>query len=155
MNCLKCGRTVPDRTLLCAECLSVKKAPVPAEPEPLQEELQARKIEKLSRSRRRLRRWVAALVVLCILGLAVLGTAGYYVYRQNSRITAQTSRINSLETVVEELKDELAQSNAAADTLRDSIAEEQALIAVYEEYTGLSPDEIVNAAESSESDEQP
>lgn len=153
MNCLKCGRTVPEGTLLCTECLSAKKAPVRTEPEPLQEELQAQQIEKLSRSRRKLRRWVAALVVLCILGLAVLGAAGYYLYRQNSRISAQASRINSLETVVEELKGELEQSNATADALRDSIASEQELIGVYESYTGLSPDEIITAAQTP--DEQP
>ena len=155
MNCLKCGRTVPEGILLCTECLSVKKAPVPAEPEPLQEELQKQKIEKLTRSRRKLRRWVAALVVLCILGLAVLGAAAYYFNRQNTRITAQTSRINSLETVVGELKGELEQANTTIDALRDSIASEQELIGIYETFTGLTPDEIVTAAQESASADQP
>lgn len=142
MNCLKCGRTVPDGILICPECLAAAKAPVRTEPEPLQEELQKQKIEKLTKCRRRLKRWLAALIVLCVLGLAVLAGAAYYMMKQHSRLTAQTSRINSLETALEEEHSNLTQAEAANDTLRQSIAEERELIEAYEAYTGLSPEEI-------------
>lgn len=149
MNCLKCGRTVPEHTLLCAECLTVRKSPAPEALALPHDVLLTQEVRKLTRSQRRLRHWVAVLLALSLAAAALLGGGVWYFYRQNSRITAQTSRINSLETAIEEKQHELEQANALNDTLHSSIAKEQELLTVYETYTGLTPDQIVSAAQAS------
>ena len=70
MNCLRCGRTVPDQVLLCPECLSEKDKPVRAKIEPLQEELQKEQINKLRRKLRGLRRGLAIFVPVVAQGFA-------------------------------------------------------------------------------------
>ncbi len=147
MTCLKCGRTVPEGTLLCAECRVQRPMATAPKPAPIREE---QLLPKLHRSRRRLRRWLAvsALVILCLIGLA----AGlfHYLHEQNSRIAAQTSRINSLETAISDVQKELDQANALNDTLRGNMTNLQQALAAYETLTGLSPEEVTAAPNQAE-----
>lgn len=143
MTCLKCGRTVPEHTLLCQECLDSRNTPAPAAQEPLEEELEFQRIQKLQRRARRARKWLAVFIVLCILGAAVLAGAAYYIYRQYNRLSVQTSRINSLETAITETKEELERANARSETQRETIAEAQAIIEAFEARTGLTTDDVL------------
>lgn len=144
MTCLKCGRTVPEDILLCSECLTAKKIPISNTPLALEEDILKQQIQKLSRFKRRSKRWLALFIVLFLLCAAALGGATYYVYKQYNRIIAQTSRINSLETALIEVKDELAQSNMLNDSLRDTVSRNQQFINAYEAYTNLTPDEVID-----------
>ncbi len=142
MTCLKCGRTVPTNIFLCPECLAMPKKSAPPEPEPLQEELQEEKIQKLSHRKRRLQRWLAVFLVLSLAATTLLAATVYDLHRQYNRVSAQTSKINSLETAMEELKSELEQTNALSDTMRKTITENQKILNAYRAYTGLSPDKM-------------
>lgn len=140
MNCLKCGRTVPDQILLCPECLSGNDTLAKAKIEPLQEEVQKAQIVKLRRNLRRVRRFLALFVVLALAATVMLTGQWYLMQQQSSRIETQTSRINSLETAMQELQSELEQANALNDTMNSALAEAQQALDAYEAYTGLSPD---------------
>ena len=142
MNCLRCGRTVPDQILLCQECLAEKDKPVQAKIEPLQEEVQKEQIKTLRRKNRRLRRSLTLFVVLSLLSAALLASQWYYMEQQDGRIASQTSRINSLETAMEETQSELEQANALNESMKDSLATAQQTIEQYQSVTGLSPEEI-------------
>lgn len=142
MNCLRCGRTVPDQILLCPECLAEKDKPVQAKIEPLQEEVQKEQIKTLRRKNRRLRRTLSLFVVLGLLSAALLASQWYYMEQQDDRIASQTSRINSLETAMEETRSELEQANALNESMKDSLATAQQTIEQYQAVTGLSPEEI-------------
>lgn len=145
MNCLKCGRTVPEKTLLCPECLRASKAAAAPKPMELpQEEILQANLKKQSHRVRRLRRGVAILVIFGILCAAALGFTGYYAIEQHRRLSTQISRINSLETVMEEQKAELEQAAAANAALRDSLSEQEAALDAYQTYTGLTPEEILS-----------
>ena len=142
MNCLKCGRTVPDQTLLCADCLRERTMPVRREPELTPEQNREKQIALLRKSRRRLRRWLALFVLLALLASAAMGGAYVYTRRLRRQIASQTSRINSLETVISEQQGKLDQANALNNTLRDRIDNDQAAIEAYQTLTGLSPEEV-------------
>ena len=73
---------------------------------------------------------------------AALGGAYVYVRRQRHQIASQTSRINSLQTVISEQEGQLAQANALNNTLRDKIDSDQKTLDAYEIPTGLTPDEV-------------
>ena len=59
------------------------------------------------------------------------------------QLASQTSRINSLETVISEQEGQLAQANALNNTLRDKIDSDQKTLDAYEILTGLTPDEVL------------
>ena len=142
MNCLKCGRTVPDQTLLCADCLRERTMPVRREPELTPEQNREKQIALLRKSRRRLRRWLALFVLLALLASAAVGGAYVYTRRLRRQIASQTSRINSLETVISEQQGKLDQVNALNNTLRDKIDSDQEAIDAYKILTGLTPEEV-------------
>ena len=142
MNCLKCGRTVPDQTLLCADCLRERTMPVRREPELTPEQNREKQIALLRKSRRRLRRWLALFVLLSLLASAAVGGAYVYTRRLRRQIASQTSRINSLETVISEQQGKLDQVNALNNTLRDKIDSDQEAIDAYKILTGLTPEEV-------------
>lgn len=142
MNCLRCGRTVPDQILLCPDCLAEKDKPVHAKIEPLQEEVQKEQIKALRKKNQRLRRRLALLVVLALAATALLAGQWYLMEQQDDRIAAQTSRINSLETAMQETKSELDQANALNDSMKDSLATAQQTIEQYQAVTGLTPEEV-------------
>ena len=142
MNCLRCGRTVPDQILLCQECLAEKDKPVQAKIEPLQEEVQKEQIKTLRRKNRRLRRTLALLTVLSLLAAALLMAQWYFMEQQDDRIDSQTSRINSLETALEETQSQVEQANVLNESMKDSLTTAQQTIEQYQAVTGLSPEEI-------------
>ena len=142
MNCLRCGRTVPDQILLCQECLAEKDKPVQAKIEPLQEEVQKEQIKTLRRKNRRLRRTLALLTVLGLLAAALLMAQWYFMEQQDDRIDSQTSRINSLETALEETQSQVEQANVLNESMKDSLTTAQQTIEQYQAVTGLSPEEI-------------
>ena len=143
MNCLKCGRTVPDHTLLCADCLRERERPARREQEISPEQTREQQLALLRRSRRRLRRWLALFVAAALLATAALGGAYVYARRLRQQLASQTSRINSLETVISEQQGQLAQANALNNTLRDKIDSDQKTLDAYEILTGLTPDEVI------------
>ena len=142
MNCLKCGRTVPDQILLCADCLRERKTPLGADANPSQEQSREQQLAGLRKRCRRLRRWVALFIVAVLLCGAALGGAYVYARRLRRQLASQTSRINSLETVISEQQGKLDQVNALNNTLRDHIDADQKTIDAYEILTGLTPDEL-------------
>ncbi len=143
MNCLKCGRTVPDTVLLCPECLQVKKRPTAqAKPQPMGEELWQELLEKYRRRLRRVRRWLGAFVLGAVAAALLLAGSWYYLQEQNDRLNAQTSRINSLETAMQELQKELEQANALNKTAQDALTDAQRKLDAYEAYTGLTGNEV-------------
>ncbi len=144
MNCLKCGRTVSDQTLLCADCLREREKPVRRELDIPPEQTRERQLAQLRKSSRRLRGWLAAFVVAAMLASAALGGAYLYARRLRRQLASQTSRINSLETVISEQQGQLAQANALNNTLRDKIDSDQQTMDAYEILTGLTPDEVLN-----------
>ena len=142
MNCLKCGRTVPDQTLLCADCLREREKPVRREPDIPPEQAREKQLATLRKSRNRLRRWLALFVVAALLATAALGGAYVYARRLRRQLASQTSRINSLETVISEQQGQLEQATALNNTLRNKIDSDQQTIDAYEVLTGLTPDEL-------------
>lgn len=135
MNCLKCGRTVPDQTLLCPDCLKTREY-VSRVPAPTPEESREQRIAQLTRSRRRARRWLALFVVLALAASALL-TAGWFYTRQlNERLSVQTSRINSLETVVAEQQSEM-------EAMEKQYATQTEAIEHYKILTGLTPEQAL------------
>ena len=142
MNCLKCGRTVPENTLLCADCLRERTKPTRREPEITPEQSKEQQIAALRKSHRGLRRALALFVMVALLATAALGGAYFYVRRLRQQLSSQTSRINSLETVISEQEGQLAQANALNNTLRDKIDSDQKTLDAYEILTGLTPDEV-------------
>ena len=148
MNCLRCGRTVPENTLLCADCLREREKPVRREPELSPEQTREKRFAALRRSRRRLRVWLALFIVFSLLASAALAGGVYYGRRLQRQLASQTSRINSLETVISEQQGQLEQANALNGTLRDTIDRDQKTIDAYQVFTGLTPDEIAALPEA-------
>ncbi|MBE7005851.1 MAG: hypothetical protein E7424_01720 [Ruminococcaceae bacterium] len=142
MNCLKCGRTVPENTLLCADCLRERAKPTRRQAELTPEKSKEQQIAALRKRCRSLRRALALFVAAALLATAALGGAYVYVRRQRHQIASQTSRINSLQTVISEQEGQLAQANALNNTLRDKIDSDQKTLDAYEILTGLTPDEV-------------
>ena len=73
---------------------------------------------------------------------AAVGGAYVYTRRLRRQISSQTSRINSLETVISEQQGKLDQVNALNNTLRDKIDSDQEAIDAYKILTGLTPEEV-------------
>ena len=142
MNCLKCGRTVPDNVFLCAECLRERVKPMRRELEITPEQSKEQQLEVLRKSQRSLRRTLALFVVAALLATAALGGAYVYTRRLRQQFISQISRINSLETVISEQEGQLDQANALNNTLRDKIDSDQKTLDAYEILTGLTPDEV-------------
>lgn len=141
MNCLRCGRIVPDQVLLCPTCLTGKDAPVRAEREPLQEDVQKEQIRKLRKSSKFLRRMLALFVALAVAATVVLVGQWRLMQQQSDRIASQTSRINSLETAMQETRGELEQARALSDSMADALYDAQQQLDIYQALTGLSPEE--------------
>ena len=74
-----------------------------------------------------------------MLALAASGllTAGwFYTRRLNERLTAQNSRINSLETVISEQQSEM-------EAMEKQYATQTAAVEVYKKLTGLTPEQAL------------
>lgn len=139
MNCLKCGRTVPEQTLLCPDCLKARTYTVRA-PEPTPEQSREQRIAQLTRSRRRARRWLALFIVLALAASGLLTADWFYTRRLNERLTAQTSRINSLETVVSDQQKEM-------EAMVKQYATQTEAIEAYKILTGMTPEEVLTPPE--------
>ena len=77
--------------------------------------------------------------VFLVLALAASGllTAGwFYTRRLNERLTAQNSRINSLETVISEQQSEM-------EAMEKQYATQTAAVEVYKKLTGLTPEQAL------------
>ena len=135
MNCLKCGRTVPEQTLLCPDCLKVRTY-VARAPEPTPEQSREQRIAQLIKSRRRARRWLALFLVLALAASGLLTAGWFYTRRLNERLTAQNSRINSLETVISEQQSEM-------EAMEKQYATQTAAVEVYKKLTGLTPEQAL------------
>lgn len=150
MNCLRCGRVVPEQVLLCPTCLSEKDKPVRVERELLQEDVQKEQIKTLRRKLRRLRRSLAFFALLAIAASAMLAAQWYYMEQQSDRIASQTTRINSLETAMQETRSELEQANALNDSMKEALSEVQQKLDLYQAATGLTPEEAANPSRVTE-----
>ena len=139
MNCLKCGRTVPEQTLLCPDCLK-ERTYVARIPEPTPEQSRENRIAQLTKSRRRVRRWLALFVALALIASGLLTAGWFYTRELNERLTAQTSRINSLETVVSEQSSEM-------EAMEKRYASQTEAIEVYKKLTGLTPEQALTPPE--------
>ena len=135
MNCLKCGRTVPEQTLLCPDCLKARTY-VARAPEPTPEQSREQRIAQLIKSRRRARRWLALFLVLALAASGLLTAGWCYTRRLNERLTAQNSRINSLETVISEQQSEM-------EAMEKQYATQTAAVEVYKKLTGLTPEQAL------------
>ena len=141
MNCLKCGRTVPEQTLLCPDCLKARTY-IARAPEPTPEQNRELRIAQLTKGRRRARRWMALFLVLALIASGLLTAGWFYTRRLNERLTAQTSRINSLETVVSEQQSEM-------EAMEKQYATQTAAVEIYQKLTGLSPEQALEPPEQS------
>ena len=93
MNCLKCGREIPEDQVFCDACLEVmKKYPVkpgtpvvihPREsrgPDPVKKKFSTEEmLSRLQKRNRCLSRWVTALSIVLVISLGLLG---YAIYRE-------------------------------------------------------------------------
>ena len=146
MNCLRCGRTVPDQVLFCPEC--AQKAPprrslrrVDTDFDPNQEESSA-EVQGLRHRISRLHRWAAA---LALFSLVCLGLLGYGILRtsdERAQLAAQISKANSLQAAMDDLQEDLNAANALMDSMKNNLSENEAIISKYESRTGISPDEL-------------
>lgn len=150
MNCLRCGRVVPDQILLCPACLAEKDKPVQAERELLQEDVQKEQIKALRKRLRGIRRRLAIFMLLAIAASALLVAQWYYMEQQSDRIASQTTRINSLETAMQETRSELEQANALNNAMNDALSEAQQKLDIYQAITGLTPEEAANPSRVTE-----
>lgn len=148
MNCLKCGRTAPDQTFLCPECLRERTRPVHSEL--TREQSRAQRIAALEKQRRGLRRALTLFVLLALLASAALAGGFLYTRRMERQLASQTTRMNSLETVISEQERQIAQTNALNNTLSDNIERDQDVIDAYQILTGLTPDEVVTPPQPEE-----
>lgn len=140
MNCLRCGRTVPDQVLFCPECTrkdrpARRAAPPPEAAFASPEQEQAEAVQRLRGKLHRLRRWVAVLVLFALACLGLLGYGIVSTASQRSQLMVQVSKANSLQAAMDDLQDDLDAANALTDSMK-------AIIARYQEMTGLSPDEL-------------
>ena len=135
MNCLKCGRTVPEQTLLCPDCQK-ERTYVARAPEPTPEQSREQRIAQLTRSRRRARRWLALFLVLALVASGLLTAGWFYTRRLTERLSTQTSRINSLETVVSEQQSEM-------EAMEKRYATQTEAIEAYKILTGLTPEQVL------------
>ena len=138
MNCLRCGRTVPEQVLFCPECTRHnQQAPVKASPVSfVNEEEKAREAaKKLRRSNRRLRRWVAVMTLVAILCVGVLGYGIVTTAAWRDQLASQITRANSLQMAMDDLQNDLTAANTLIDSMKDVISRYQAI-------TGLSPEEL-------------
>ena len=119
MNCIKCGRQIPDGELFCVEC---SLAPPSQEPEQLHRPVRAARAQEpdaAPKKAAKAKRPVGLIVTLVLALLLAVGEGAYLVYDfiQTDTRSAALTRANT----------ELAQANARIVTLGDELtrAEEQ------------------------------
>lgn len=153
MNCLKCGRTIPDNDLLCPACRSestaaVRRNQLPPRAEPAGDQgrqKQKPKPEVVLRHRvKRLHRILAAALCLILL----LGAAGgtLWLLLQQSR-TEQQQTQDELQQAQEELADAdeaLGQTRQLLNDTEEKLAQQSDIIRAFESYTGRSSYEIMD-----------
>lgn len=154
MTCLKCGRTVPEGILLCADCRAVKiRTPLPMEISN-EEQLQLT-LSKVTKSRRRLKRlWVTALV-LFLLSFAGLAGMGHLHIKEQAQITSLNTKVNSLETALDDRKKALEQQEAVMETLRSEDDRQKKELEAYEAYTGIKPESVLLISRTKAREETP
>lgn len=158
MNCLKCGRTIPDNDLLCPACRkegaaapAVRRNQFPARAEASGEQGRAKpkpKPEVVLRHRvRRLHRLLAAALCLALLLAAASGTL-WLLLRQSQ--AEQRSAQESLQQTQGELSDAdeaLGQTRQLLNDAEEKLAQQSDIISAFEAYTGRSAAEIAADAE--------
>ena len=80
----------------------------------------------------------------------MLGAQWHFMRQQSSRIATQTSRINSLETAMEETRSELEQAKALNDTMAAALSDAQQKLDIYQAFTGLTPEEAADPSRVTE-----
>lgn len=140
MNCLRCGRTIPEQVLLCPECtrhnrLAPAKVPTPVDTYVNEDEVIRETAKKLRRSNRLLHRWVAAMILFAVISVGLLGYGIVTISARRDQLAAQITRANSLQTAMEDLQSELTAANALIESMSQ-------IIARYGSITGLSPEEL-------------
>ena len=81
-------------------------------------------------------RWLALFLVLALAASGLLTAGWFYTRRLNERLTAQNSRINSLETVISEQQSEM-------EAMEKQYATQTAAVEVYKKLTGLTPEQAL------------
>jgi len=140
MNCLRCGRTVPEQVLFCPECKRhdrhrPAKVPAPETTFANAEEQARAAAGRLRRSNRRLRRWIAAMSLFSVLIVGLLGYGIVKTADHRDQLAAQITRANSLQTAMDDLQSDLVAANALTDSMKDIISRYQAI-------TSLSPEDL-------------
>ncbi len=125
MNCIRCGRTIPDGTLLCPLCSDAEEAPpIVPRPAPIVAPQPTGKPKKAAvpAAQRKLRRAVWLLSALCI---CLLGATGTLVYLQFFRTAAQddyqsiSAALNNTQEQLETAKTTIARQNSRLLVLED------------------------------------
>ena len=88
MNCLKCGRTVPENTLLCADCLRERAKPTRRQAELAPEKSKEQQIAALRKRCRSLRRALALFVAAAFktTGLLLVSALLIIIFEKSSTI---------------------------------------------------------------------
>lgn len=146
MNCIRCGRKIPEGKMFCEECaetvdvplkesafiskhISIPKARVD---QPGAAPLPAKTVQKKAPSpfRKKLRRLVAAVTLLSILSAALLVACGYGVYfyfgsfqKERNRLRVQEEELNRRSAEIGQMQVELVDTRAALNDTKQALSE--------------------------------
>ena len=136
MNCIKCGREIPEGELFCEVCAMPSAAPVAEAPEPKREKMPKKKRVKKPVDRKTVRRLRTALVISIILTLAVCALAAYgfrlYVERteelriREASVTLREKEADNRDRQITELKQELREAEQTIRSLEEDLERVQA-----------------------------
>lgn len=144
MNCIRCGRRIPEGQMFCEACAGVVD-------EPLQESAYMNKhivlpAQKKASAvfRRRLRGLTAAVTLLAIFCVLLLGACGYGVYFyfgkfqvERNRLRAQEEELDRRAVEVGQMQVELVDTRDALSTARQDLAERERTISKLEQELNL------------------
>ena len=156
MNCIRCGRKIPEGKVFCEECSGIVDEPlqesayisrhisIPKQrvEQPGAVPAPVNKTQKKTPSpfRRRLRRLVAAVTLLSILCVALLGISGYGLFfyfgdfqRERNRLRVQEEELDRRSVEVGQMRVELVDTRAALEDARKELSEREHDIARLEQ----------------------
>ena len=156
MNCIRCGRRIPEGQVFCEDCAGVVDAPLRESPYmsrhitlpnrtaelPGTAPAPANKAQKKAPSpfRRRLHRMTAAIVLLAILCVALLGACGYGVYfyfgrfqQERNRLRVQEEELNRRAVEVGQMQVELVDTRDALATAQQEVSDRDRTISRLEQ----------------------
>lgn len=146
MNCIRCGRTISDGTLLCPLCsgieetppIAVRTAPI-VSPQPNSKPKKA----PIPAAQRKLRRAVGLLSVFCICLLGALGTLAYFHFFHNSaQGQADQSVLVRTQDDYQSISAALNNTQEQLETAKTTIARQNSRILVLEDlFNGTDIDE--------------